>query len=273
MTVSLMMIQSSAFIARHWKTEAAHTLAIDLQPVGRSATKSCYWTNDDSSIPIIIDTGASVLVSPNEADFIGPITAIPGGKKIEGLNSQVQVEGHGRVRWTVHDKNGCEGTIESQAYYIPPASIRLMRPQTYFQEGERGRYEMTDNGVLLELHDTTVLQFPFDLRHNLPSMGAPIGTAAARLGADPGHSNDTCYDPFLEGAFDPRFGSDCFGRDIFSQPSESALITLDVAGSPNPNLSIPQKELLVWHWRLGHAHMSWIQRIMRPSKIPRHKND
>ena len=105
---------------------------------------------------------------------------------------------------------------------------------------------MTHNGVLLELHDTTVLQFPFDLRHNLPSMGAPIGTAAVRLGADPGYSNyDTCYDPFLGGAFDPsfgsdcfrrdpRFGSDCFRRDIFSQPSESALITLDVAGSPNP---------------------------------------
>jgi hypothetical protein len=97
-------------------------------------------------------------------------------------------------------------------------------------------------------------------------MGAPIGTAAVQLGADPGHSNDTCYDPFLEGAFDPRFGSDCFGQDIFSQPSESALITLDVAGSPNPNLSVPQKELFMWHWRLGHAHMSWIQRIMRPRK-------
>jgi hypothetical protein len=125
-------------IARHWKTEAAHVLAIDLQPAGRSATKSCYWANDDSSVPIIIDTGASVSVSPNEADFIGPIMAIPGGKKIEGLNSQVQVEGHGRVRWTVHDKNGCEGTIETQACYIPSASIRLMSPQTCFQEGERG---------------------------------------------------------------------------------------------------------------------------------------
>jgi hypothetical protein len=22
----------------------------------------------------------------------------------------------------------------------------------------------------------------------------------------------------------------------------------------------------MWHWRLGHAHMSWIQRIMRPRK-------
>jgi hypothetical protein len=87
-------------ITRHWMTEAAYILAIDLQSAGRSATKSCYWANDDSSIPIIIDTGASVSVSPNEADFIGPIMAIPGGKKIEGLNSQVQVEGHGRVRWT-----------------------------------------------------------------------------------------------------------------------------------------------------------------------------
>ena len=140
-----------------------------------------------------------------------------------------------------------------------------MSPQTYFQEGERGRYEMTHDGVILELHDTTVLHFPFDLRHNLPSMGAPIGTSAIQLNADLQY-NDTCYDPFLEGAFDPRFGSECFGQDIFSQPDDLAMITLDVAGSPNPNLSIPQKELLMWHWRLGHAHMSWIQRIMRPRK-------
>ena len=96
-------------------------------------------------------------------------------------------------------------------------------------------------------------------------MGPPIGTSAIQPNADLGY-NDTCYDPFLEGAFDPRFGSECFGQDIFSQPDDLAMITLDVAGSPNPNLSIPQKELLMWHWRLGHAHMSWIQRIMRPRK-------
>jgi hypothetical protein len=35
----------------------------------------------------------------------------------------VHVEGSGRVRWTVHDKNGHEGTIETQAYFIPSASI------------------------------------------------------------------------------------------------------------------------------------------------------
>ena len=40
-----------------------------------------------------------------------------------------------------------------------------MSPLNYFQEGERGRYEMTHNGVLLELHDTTILPFLFDLCH------------------------------------------------------------------------------------------------------------
>jgi hypothetical protein len=124
-------------ISKYWRTEAAYILAVDLQSVGRSGSKSCYWTEDvSSSPPIIIDTGASVSVSPNAADFYGPIMLILGGKKIEGLNSQVRVEGSGRVRWTAHDNNGREGTIGTQAYFIPSASIHLMSPQTYFQESE-----------------------------------------------------------------------------------------------------------------------------------------
>jgi hypothetical protein len=137
-----------------------------------------------------------------------------------------------------------------------------MSPHTYFQESERGRYEMNHAGDTLELHDGTILQFPFDFRHNLPSMGAPLGTSVVRLGANPGGYNDVCYDPFQEGAFDSRFGSECFGRDIFLEPTDLALLSLDVF----PAHLIPQNELLMWHWRLGHAHMLWILQIMRPHK-------
>ena len=36
----------------------------------------------------------------------------------------------------------------------------------------------------------------------------------------------------------------------------------------NHNLSNPQKELMIWHYRLGHAGQHWIQDLMRKSKGP-----
>merc|ERR1712153_270816 len=39
-----------------------------------------------------------------------------------------------------------------------------------------------------------------------------------------------------------------------------------LADIENPNLSPSQKELLVWHWKLGHVNMPRIQRLMHPAK-------
>ena len=31
----------------------------------------------------------------------------------------------------------------------------------------------------------------------------------------------------------------------------------------NNNISLAQKELLLWHYKLGHVHMRWIQQLLR----------
>jgi hypothetical protein len=42
---------------------------------------------------------------------------------------------------------------------------------------------------------------------------------------------------------------------------------MSVADETNQNLSPPQKELLLWHWELGHANFNWIQPLASiPSK-------
>jgi hypothetical protein len=38
-------------------------------------------------------------------------------------------------------------------------------------------------------------------------------------------------------------------------------IFMSVAHETNQNLSKSQKELLTWHWKLGHCNFSWIQRL------------
>jgi hypothetical protein len=46
---------------------------------------------------------------------------------------------------------------------------------------------------------------------------------------------------------------------------------LSVADETNQNLTSSQKELLKWHWRLGHANMQWIQHLL--SAHPSHASN
>jgi hypothetical protein len=36
---------------------------------------------------------------------------------------------------------------------------------------------------------------------------------------------------------------------------------LSIADETNQNLTASQKELLLWHWKLGHADFQWIQHL------------
>ena len=47
---------------------------------------------------------------------------------------------------------------------------------------------------------------------------------------------------------------------------ESNQETLQLLQAINTNLTKPQKELLLWHQRLGHAGFSWVQDLMHPGK-------
>ena len=55
--------------------------------------------DDDFSdyLPIIIDSGASVSITPVKSDFIGLITPFP-KQMLKGLNHIIKVKGIGRVR-------------------------------------------------------------------------------------------------------------------------------------------------------------------------------
>jgi hypothetical protein len=48
--------------------------------------------------------------------------------------------------------------------------------------------------------------------------------------------------------------------------SNSAVAFLNVTDEVNQNLTASQKELLLWHWRLGHAHFQWIQMLAAKPK-------
>ncbi|KAG7374494.1 reverse transcriptase RNA-dependent DNA polymerase [Nitzschia inconspicua] len=186
-------------------------------------------TTDPSCVPVVVDTGASVNLTPFASDFVGPIQP-PDLKSLQGLGSSSDVVGQGLVEWQIRDVFGNVKTIRTKAYLVPSAPVRLMSPQTYFREGEAGELRVDHLKAELTLHDGSVLTFPFAenmLPYMLPDWQPVVGV--------------TLQDHSV----------------LCDQP----LIHMSVADETNQNLTSAQKELLKWHWKLGHGHFGWIQRL------------
>ena len=90
----------------------------------------------DDLLPIVIDSGASISLTANFNDFVGPIRPAT-ITKLQGLSHTTKVHGAGQAKWTVRDVFGATRTIKTQAYYVPDATVCLFSPQTYFREQQK----------------------------------------------------------------------------------------------------------------------------------------
>ena len=126
---------------------------------------------------------------------------------------------------------GATRTIKTEAYYIPDASVHLFSPQTYFRGQQKGHLTIDHSSTTLQLHDGSTLQFPYNTNSNLPLM----------LPAPPNHIGLTFDDACTLGD----------GHSVHNYMS--------VADESNQNLTSAQNKLLLWHCKLGHANLQWIQ--------------
>jgi hypothetical protein len=240
----LSTVTSNAFLSTTRKEinqKRALVAAADLRATFNAA-KSKYQTSlescpyvleavDDSKIPIVVDTGASISITPNVTDFIGQIRKAS-CESLQGLGDSSKVSGEGIIEWQIRDVLGTVRTVRTHAYLVKSAQVRLFSPQTYFKELESSNaslyvdYQRTE----LTLHDGSILTFPF-ADNNIPYML-------------------TDWQPIV-------------GITIQDQPmmTDSKSINMSVAHETNQNLTRAQKELLTWHWKLGHCNFPWVQRL------------
>ena len=134
---------------------------------------------------------------------------------------------------------GKEATLQTKAYHIPKAEIRLFSPQVYFQEHDGGSYLITKDHTVLTLEDGTQLTFPFFPGNNLPMAFEPS-------------------------EFSPS-SANVVVNDLEAIPSR--LIAVSVVDESNANLTSEKKELLAWHWKLGHIGFQWLRRLMKPRHL------
>ena len=185
--------------------------------------KSAYLLAHDAC-PVIFDTGASVSVSPHAKDFVSWIHRTKGRNKLSGLSNNTEVAGVGIVEWTVKDDRG-RSIISALAHITyPSATVRLLSPQQYFKEQNDGKMTVTSTGASFQF-PTTKNVLTFHLIDGGPDL--PMSYV---------HIADTST---------PR-----------------ALIN-SVVAEQNTNLTGPQKELLRWHFKLGHFNLQWLQSLTR----------
>ena len=107
-------------------------------------------------------------------------------------------------------------------------------PQRYFQENQAGSLTIDCKLACLTLSDGSIMKFSYNVGSHLPLM-LPSDSYGV------GMSYEDCLT-----LSDPKLASSY----------------LNVADETNQNLTGSQKELLLWHWRLSHANMSWIERLL-----------
>jgi Reverse transcriptase (RNA-dependent DNA polymerase) len=206
--------------------------------VSRTQPPSTIHLGDTSYFPIIWDTGASVCLTYDPTDFIGPIEPPPTTMVLKGLGSGLTITGTGMVNWYLLVGNGSTRKFTVRAYLVPSATNRLLSPQSYLQSTyPNGQPDSrsseswggTESHFWLRGHESLPdILVPYDNHNNLPiSYGLN-----SKLLKDRENEVNSC-------------------------------ITED----RNQNLTPSQKELLKWHFKLGHASLPAVQALLKGGRL------
>jgi hypothetical protein len=186
---------------------------------------------------IVIDSGASVCISPHKSDFI---TYKDSKMKIKDLSSLNQVAGEGIISWSLQDENGDSVQVELKGYHIPNAEVCPFSPQVLLKT-IGGHALQTVDKINIALENGINLCTQFCPQSNLPMI--PLGL----------ENNSKSY-----------FWNEAFGFSVENFHEINAVKSL--LHQANTNLSASQKELLLWHQRLSHASVKWVQKLMHDRK-------
>ena len=241
-----------------------------------AALRGVYDLNHTTSEPdprttvLIIDTGASMGLTKYKSDFIDYVEV---EIEVRDVTKANKVVGIGTTLHKFVDDKGMDVYLTCVSYHLPTTDVRLFSPQVYHQM--HGGHSTVDGD-----------KFVMKLRGRRPNITIPI---------ERGGTNLPCvYNSFVSEKEKQKYSSkmrptllasrlinglDFFEDMPFNMPPQVAdkiedtthkrsrlqalKLVLECVGSvENVNLSEPQKELLLWHWKLGIG-MQRIQAMMR----------
>ena len=187
----------------------------------------------ESHYNVIWDSGASVSISPSKHDFVGCVKPAPAGLTLQGIAKGLRVEGIGTIAWSFLDTEGMLRTIKVKALYVPATKVRLLSTAGLLDAYPDETLQITRGKLRLSGANATATHTkrnPIEVRiavsNNLPTS---VG----------------------------------YGQDAPGKAYQALAASINTVSNRNANLTDPDKELLRWHYRLGHIGMKRVQFLMR----------
>jgi hypothetical protein len=219
-------------------TDDKGSVTVPLQAALISLIEYLYCLSSTTACSSIkVDSGASVCICPHRLDFI---TYQDSKMKIRDLSSLNQVAGEGIISWSLQDDNGDSVHIELKGYHIPNAEVCLLSPQVLLKM-IGGHALQTVDKINIALENGISFCAQFCPQSNLPMI--PLG---------------------LENNSKSCFWNNAFGFSAYSFCNINA--NKAILHQSNTNLLVSQKELILWHQRLSHASVKWVQKLMHDRK-------
>ena len=184
----------------------------------------------ESTFKVIWDSGASLSVTPHRSDFVGPITSPPIGVKLKGLAKGLNIKGQGHVMYMVKDRTGMFRAIKLPAFLVPNCKPRLLSTTSFMDV-------YPNESITLEHRKILISGEP-----GIPNRGAIDGFI------DPVNNLPT---------------SNAYSYNGVEEPVKHWKAMIIKVSEENLNLTPAEKELLRWHYRLGHLGYRKIQALMR----------
>ena len=215
---------------------------------------------DPRTLILIWDTGGSAGLTPFRSDFIDYVECEINVRDVTKVN---KVVGIGTTLHKFVDSVGNAVYLPCVSYHLPSTDVRLFSPPIYHQL--HGGHSVV-NGDEVEMKfpkEEAAISIPIDRNStNLPIVynsfvSENIKKKHASKFRSALHATElyAALDYFANMSLDQNLSPSSRTQGLFSSfPC--------VGGLKNENLSMPQKELLLWHWKLGIG-MQRLQAMMR----------
>ena len=201
----------------------------------------------ENTFEVICDSGDSVSITNCKSDFIGPIGPAHKWKKLRGLAKGLKIEGEGHVLWKCKAKNGMLRALRVPALYVPDAPQRLLLAHNLLKFYPGETFTLTAEGAELSgcNQDGVEVKPPVFIPLD-PKTGLPTATMYQYSETGVVKTRTPHEDPAFEAELELQ--------------ANNAIAAVHNA---NINLTEAEKELMKWHYKLGHVSHRKIQFLMR----------
>jgi hypothetical protein len=190
----------------------------------------------EAKMSIIWDSGASISLTFDRSDFVGPMKPAGLLTRLQGIAKGLRIEGQGQhVLWPMLDTTGQLCLIKVPAFYVPKCTVRLLSTTSLLQT-------YSGENIVMAAHQMKLTGIASD-----PTQGAVIAVVS-----NPQNN---------------LLATTSYRYDDVQTVPHALSTAINLANDANTNLSEPEKELLRWHARLGHLGFRRIQFLMRSGTL------